>query len=292
MAMRVDISEIKTYRQCPRKWQFTSRNAYHMRPVVTPRHFTFGTIFHEALHQLYLGANPDKVLQWVGEQIDVANNPGEAALLSMIRGYIDEVLPQDLERYEIIEVEHHFEEPLTENIKLCGSIDMIAYDREEQALVAFEHKTCKNFRTGAYLALDDQLRVYNWVLSRMAIHDVKHNHPKCGGVILNETRKLLRKFENKRQIHNESSIELEEYVRSLKLPVLSLERTQAMLKIAAPQPCADFMSCQMCEFNSICETYGTKRIPVEEQLLDEFQMEFQKRECDHLDEKAEREVMK
>lgn len=286
--MKVDISEIKTFRQCPRKWQFTSRNQMHMRPAVTPRHFTFGTIFHEALHQLYLGANPDKVLEWVQQQSDVANNPGEAALQSMVRGYIDELLVEDLENYEILEIEHHFEEPLTPQTNICGSIDMLAIDRRDGKLYGFEHKTCKNFRTGAYLALDDQLRVYNWELYR-ASRKIK-NRPQVGGVILNETRKLLRKFENRRQIHNEPLEDLMEYITSLGDVVHSME-VKCSNTSSVPQPCADYMSCQMCEYATICETYGTQRLPNEDVILSEFAMEFQKRECDHLDEKVEREVM-
>lgn len=284
--MRVDVSEIKTYRQCPRKWQLSSRNQMHLRPINIPRHFTFGTIFHEALHQLYLGADPAKVLKWTKSQID-PNTPSELALPSMIEGYIENLLEEDLERYEVLEVEHHFEEKFTADAFLCGSIDMIAIDRETNTLVGFEHKTCKNFRTGAYLHLDDQLRVYNWVLHCMALRlDTKI---EVGGIVLNETRKLLRKFENKRQIHNEPFPSLLRYINSLASTVHDL--TQSVYSSYDPQPCADFMHCQMCEFNTICETYGTDELPVQDEILKEFELEFQERECDHLDEKIEREVM-
>lgn len=285
--MRVDVSEIKTYRQCPRKWQFSSRNQMHLRPIVTPRHFTFGTIFHEALHQLYLGADPDKVLEWTKNQID-PNTPSELALPSMVEGYIENLLDKDLERYEILEVEHHFEEKFTADSFLCGSIDMIAIDRQTNELVGFEHKTCKNFRSGAYLHLDDQLRVYNWVLYCIASR--LPGNPEVGGVVLNETRKLLRKFENKRQIHNEPFSVLLRYINSLAHTVHNLE--DSVYSSYDPQPCADFMSCQMCEFNTICETYGTDELPSQSEILSEFNLEFQERECDHLDEKIEREVLK
>lgn len=286
--MRVDVSEIKTFRHCPRKWQFSSRNQMHLRPTVTPRHFTFGTIFHEALHQLYLGASADKVLDWVQSQID-PNTPSEMALPSMIRGYIDNLLADDLQRYQILEVEHQFSYPISyvPAIDLCGSIDMLAIERKTNTLYGFEHKTCKNFRTGAYLALDDQLRVYNWILYQIA--PTFPSNPKVGGVILNETRKLLRQFDNKRHTHNESLPALQQYINTLRGTTKSISSATETPNLV--QPCADFMSCQMCEFATICETYGTQQLPPESQILEEFELEFQKRECDHLDEKVEREVM-
>ena len=60
--MKVDVSEIKTFKACKRQWQLTSRNKFHLRPMITPPAFAFGTIFHEALAQLYL----DVPLQGMG----------------------------------------------------------------------------------------------------------------------------------------------------------------------------------------------------------------------------------
>ena len=191
--MRVDVSEIKTFKACRRQWQLSSRNRFHMRPIVTPPQFALGTIFHESLAQLYLGVSLDKVMSMVRREMQTDN---DAALLAMIPGYYKNVLPYDLDRFTVLDIEHHFDiapttsdgeylfplEPATDpktgelmyddngdpimkpSLTICGSIDMIVIDKETNEIFGFEHKTCKNFRDESYLWMDEQPRVYTWAL--------------------------------------------------------------------------------------------------------------------------------
>lgn len=191
--MKVDVSEIKTFKACRRQWQLSSRNRFHMRPIVTPTQFALGTIFHEALAQMYLGVSLDKVMEMVRREMQTDN---DAALLAMIPGYYKNVLPDDLDRFTVLDIEHHFEiapttsdgeylfplqaktnaqtgeveydsngEPVWEpSLTICGSIDMIVIDKETNEIFGFEHKTCKNFRDESYLWMDEQPRVYTWAL--------------------------------------------------------------------------------------------------------------------------------
>lgn len=193
--MRVDVSEIKTFKACKRQWQLTSRNKFHLRPMVTPPAFAFGTIFHEALAQLYLDVPLDKVMEMVRREMQ---SDTDAALLAMVPGYYKNVLPDDLERFTVLDIEHHFNiipttsfgeylfplvpstdpktgeriydangNPVMEpGLTICGSIDMIVLDKEEGKIYGFEHKTCKNFRDESYLWLDEQPRVYTWALKK------------------------------------------------------------------------------------------------------------------------------
>lgn len=193
--MKVDVSEIKTFKACKRQWQLTSRNKFHLRPMVTPPAFAFGTIFHEALAQLYLDVPLDKVMEMVRREMQ---SDTDAALLAMVPGYYRNVLPDDLERFTVLDIEHHFNivpttsfgeylfplvpstdpktgeriydangNPVMEpSLTICGSIDMIVLDREEGKIYGFEHKTCKNFRDESYLWLDEQPRVYTWALKK------------------------------------------------------------------------------------------------------------------------------
>lgn len=193
--MKVDVSEIKTFKACKRQWQLTSRNKFHLRPMVTPPAFAFGTIFHEALAQLYLDVPLDKVMEMVRREMQ---SDTDAALLAMVPGYYKNVLPDDLERFTVLDIEHHFNivpttsfgeylfplipstdsktgeriydangDPVMEpSLTICGSIDMIVLDREEGKIYGFEHKTCKNFRDESYLWLDEQPRVYTWALKK------------------------------------------------------------------------------------------------------------------------------
>jgi hypothetical protein len=161
--------------------------------MVTPPAFAFGTIFHEALAQLYLDVPLDKVMEMVRREMQ---SDTDAALLAMVPGYYKNVLPDDLERFTVLDIEHHFNivpttsfgeylfplvpstdpktgeriydvngNPIMEpSLTICGSIDMIVLDKEEGKIYGFEHKTCKNFRDESYLWLDEQPRVYTWAL--------------------------------------------------------------------------------------------------------------------------------
>ena len=191
--MRVDVSEIKTFKACRRQWQLSSRNKFHLRPIVTPPQFALGTIFHESLAQLYLGVSLDKVMAMVRREMQSDN---DAALLAMIPGYYNKVLPGDLDRFTVLDIEHHFEiAPTTSDgeylfpvehvvdtktgelcyddngdpimapsLTICGSIDMIVLDKLQNKIYGFEHKTCKSFRDESYLWMDEQPRVYTWAL--------------------------------------------------------------------------------------------------------------------------------
>lgn len=192
--MRVDVSEIKTFKACRRQWQLSSRNKFHLRPKVTPPSFALGTIFHESLAQLYLGVSLEKVMEMVRREM---NPDTDAALLAMIPGYYKNVLPGDLDRFQVLDIEHHFDiAPVTSNgeylfpiehakdaqgnhlygdngdpimvpsLTICGSIDMIVLDKMENKIYGFEHKTCKNFRDESYLWMDEQPRVYTWALQQ------------------------------------------------------------------------------------------------------------------------------
>ena len=190
--MKVDVSEIKTFKACRRQWQLSSRNRFHIRPIVTPPQFALGTIFHESLAQLYLGVSLDKVMAMVRREMKTDN---DAALLAMIPGYYSKVLPGDLDRFTVLDIEHHFDIPpvtsdgeylfpieqaknadgtdmyddsgdpvMVPSLTICGSIDMIVLDKYENKIYGFEHKTCKNFRDESFLWMDEQPRVYTWAL--------------------------------------------------------------------------------------------------------------------------------
>ena len=203
--MKVDVSEIKTFKACRRQWQLSSRNRFHMRPLVTPPQFALGTIFHESLAQLYLGVSLDKVMAMVRREMKTDN---DAALLAMIPGYYNKVLPGDLDRFKVLDIEWHFEVPPTTSdgeylfpiehqvdaktgelcyddngdpimepsLVVCGSIDMIVLDPVENKIYGFEHKTCKNFRDESYLWMDEQPRVYTWALKEYVRN---YNEKQC-----------------------------------------------------------------------------------------------------------------
>lgn len=314
--MKVDVSEIKTFKSCRRQWQLSSRNKFHMRPIVTPPQFALGTIFHESLAQLYLGVPLDKVMSMVRREMQTDN---DAALLAMIPGYYKNVLPGDLDRYKVLDIEHHFEiapktsdgeylfplepavnkatgevqydangEPLmVSSLLVCGSIDMIVLDEAQNKIYGFEHKTCKSFRDESYLWMDEQPRVYTWALKEYVKEYNEKHGTDCtlGGVYLNEVKKLLRQFQYQRTLCTYTDEDLDNFMRAFFEDCLSCKHAVDSDSYAAPKP--SYFNCNMCSFKTICTTYMYANINKED-VLDEFSEEFVERTEDHLEEKTER----
>lgn len=317
--MRVDVSEIKAYKGCKRQWKLSSRNGFHLRPIVTPSHFALGTIFHESLHQMYLGVSLDKIMSFVRKEI---HEDSEAALLAMVPGYYNKVLPDDLDRYKVLDIEHYFHfiptdpetgEILEPNVEVCGSIDMIALDVAENRIYGFEHKTCKSFRDSSFMWMDEQPRIYTWALHQY-VHEYnqkqynawqarcaqyEHDNPglMCpeefpkpvglGGIYINEVKKLLRGFQYQRTLCTYPYDDLTNFLRSFFGTCSACRRSVAENDPAYPVP--SYFSCKMCDFKTICETYMYSTLD-KDTVIKEFQEEFMIRETDHLDEKAERSV--
>lgn len=315
--MKIDVSEIKTFKACRRQWQLSSRNRFHLRPRVTPTQFALGTIFHEALAELYLGVDFDKVMEMVKREISTDN---DAALLAMIPGYYREVLPGDLDRFKVLEIEHHFEiapqtddgtylfptehkvnketgeyeydadgNPIMESsVLIVGSIDMIVLDKEQNKIYGFEHKTCKSFRDPSYLWMDEQPRVYTWALEAY-IKAYNQKHPDApatlGGVYLNEVKKLLRQFQYQRTLCEYTKEDMDNFMEAFFNDCTQCKHAVDNNSYAAPKP--SYFTCQMCSFNTICSTYMYANLN-KDAVLNEFSEEFVERGEDHLEEKAER----
>lgn len=314
--MRVDVSEIKTFKACRRQWQLSSRNKFHMRPIVTPPQFALGTIFHESLAQMYLGVSLDKIMEMVRREMQTDN---DAALLAMVPGYYNKVLPGDLDRFRVLDIEWHFEVPPTTSdgeylfplehkvdkatgelcyddngdpimepsLVVCGSIDMIVADDALNLIYGFEHKTCKNFRDESYLWMDEQPRVYTWALKRyVADYNAKHGTDYgLGGVYLNEVKKLLRNFQYQRTLCTYSDEDLDNFMQAFFEDCTSCKHAVDNNSYAAPKP--SYFTCNMCSFKTICTTYMYANLSKDD-VLEEFKEEFVERTEDHLEEKAER----
>lgn len=308
--MKVDVSEIKTYKSCRRQWQLTSRNMFHLRPMITPSHFALGTIFHESLHMMYMGSPLDTVMKFVRQEI---SQDSEAALLAMVPGYYKNVLPGDLDRYQVLDIEHHFDfvpadletgEVIDADLHVCGSIDMIVLDPEENAIYGFEHKTCKNFRDSSFMWMDEQPRVYTYALmlyvdeynqkqmnkwlAECDRDEVCPPMPKevtLGGIYINEVKKLLRDFKYQRTLCKYPKDDLCNFMRAFFGTCCACHNSVVGNDPSYPSP--SYFGCSMCDYKTICETYMYGTLD-KDTVLNEFKEEFKVRETDHLEEKTER----
>lgn len=280
--MLIDVSEIKSFRTCRRQHLFSSRNRLHLAPKATPRPFYVGKLFHNALHKLYLGVELDKVMDEVRESI---SEPEDNCLLAMIPGYYEHVLPGDLERFIVLDIEHRFslEGPRGSNISIVGSIDMVALDVDTQQIFGFEHKSTQTFRDDTMLWMDEQPRLYTMAL----LEYVKKYNKKYGtdvtfgGIYLNEVKKLMRQFQFKRTLCVYPKDDLQNFMQGIYKSCLDIATAVATNDVG--MPCPSFMNCKLCSYSGICATYMYSTINLEE-LLEEFQEEFEVREVDHLDE--------
>lgn len=315
--MKVDVSEIKTFKACKRQWQLSSRNRFHLRPKITPKAFAMGTLFHESLAELYLGVSLDRVMDMVKKEI----TDDERALLAMIPGYATNVLPDDLDRYKVLDIEHHFEfKPFASNGELlfpeldlvvCGSIDMIVLDIYENKIYGFEHKTCKDFRDPSFMWMDEQPRVYTLALMKYVAeyNERKYNEwldacevaesnslgdttapeqptpVELGGIYMNEVRKLLRQFQYNRTLCTYSNEDMDNFMHSFFTACLSCHNMVETDSYAAPSP--SYFACKMCNFKSVCATYMYESLD-KDKIVKEFEEELVERTEDHLEEKTER----
>lgn len=312
--MRVDVSEVKTYRECKRKHQFSSRNRFHLRSTIPNPNLVFGTQFHEVLAMMYMGTSIDKILEWINAEVD--DSVHWKVMDNMAKGYYEKVYKQDKDRYVVIDIEKSFNYPvgaiddnmfpivkfiqdeenvwwgvdedgsLHEAICICGSIDMICIDVETGKLVGFEHKTAKNFRPEVYDLLDEQPRVYSWALKKiLADYHAQGKYLEVletGPVYLNQVKKLQTKFDHHRTSCEYTEGDLYNFMHAF---VNTVQHIASDGHTCNPDP--GFMKCQMCDYADLCMHYGYADIDKDD-LLGEFEGEFEVRDCDHLDEKAQR----
>ena len=307
--MRFDVSEMKTANECGRKWQLSSRNAFHMRPKVTNPNLSFGSLFHECLHTLYLGGNIDKVIQQAVQECE--GDPTQQKVIeSMLRGYYDNVLIHDLEQYQVLDIEHSvkfyiptlmvYDDTTGEldedkSVQVCGSIDMICVEKATHRVYGFEHKTASKFRPDIYIAVDEQPRVYfielqNFVRQLNEEYYVKYKEQgpySVGGIYINEVKKVQRKFEYQRRLCYYGPTQVESFMHRLDFAGRKI-RAMRDGKIACNMS-PSYMGCQMCDFAPICQMYGYGDLD-KDTVLEEFVEEYEVRTEDHLDEKVERRI--
>lgn len=279
--MRIDVSEVKAFRTCKRQWAFSSRNKLNLAPRVQPKALTFGTHFHECLHGLYTGATWEKVERYIDQNLEAQED--RKLLKNMISGYMKEVLPQDLEEYEVLDIEYRFNLGRWDGLQICGSIDMIARRKADNTIWGFEHKSAKTFKSDFMVDMDEQPALYTIALYRY----IEERHPECklGGIFFNEVKKLYTQFEWKRTPCVYSETYLESFLSSFLESCRGIILESSVLRLPSPTP--NVMNCKLCPFTKDCSYFGYS-YPSDDKVKDHMRENFQVKEVDHLDEKSTR----
>lgn len=272
--MQVSVSEINNKKACNRKWLLASRNGYYLKNRVAPVYFQTGHVFHESLHSLYMGVNIEKIFDYINRE----GGEDIIPLTTMLKGYNNEIIERDLERYEVLDIEyaftltpHYSDGSPVDDIEIIGFIDMVCVDKDENEIVGFEHKSCKSFKSEFTLKMDAQPRLYHIALDDfVAKYNVEHGtNYTNGGVIMNQVKKLLRDFKMQRDQCRYDDDDLAQFMDAFIAECTSCK--SAINSPCHPQP--SDMGCAMCSYKSVCAKYGYAQIQKEKvamELSDEF----------------------
>jgi len=182
----IHITDVKTFKSCRRRWDWSSHHRRNLEPLFTPIHFVVGKAVHFALATYYeTGELPLDVFtvymdKYIGGLKDVW--PEEMAKLvesvntckGMLENYVYWVrsTEQPDARWEVVATEQPLDDvelPGLEGSGLyyTGVLDQIIRDRETGELWIREFKTAGRDPNADWLELDDQNSMYAWAAQKM-----------------------------------------------------------------------------------------------------------------------------
>lgn len=167
----ISNSEVATFLACQRRHYYAFLYEKHgLEPKQFSTALSRGIIGHQALNTLY------NVLRET-EDIDKARHAmiltvNEIAmehnadidmlgkLLSLLKDYCDFYLEEDLENWEILQVEKYYDAPLTVDFKYGMRLDLLVRDRYTGETILIDHKFVYDFYTANQLLIDAQIPKY------------------------------------------------------------------------------------------------------------------------------------
>lgn len=184
----VHISDVRTYKSCRRRWNWSSPLRGHLEPRTTPIFFMVGKAVHYALASYYeTGEHPADVFKAYMDKAalteklwdDELKKFNESVVLGVgmlenYRRWISSVEAPD-ERWEMVATEMPYGpmpiitpwgEP-SENVLLAGRFDGIIRDKETGELWLREFKTSGREPNPQWLELDDQATIYCWAVQQI-----------------------------------------------------------------------------------------------------------------------------
>lgn len=211
--MIISVTERGTFKRCPQKWHYESRNGLSLTPVVPPQALGFGTMIHEAHEQWLLRPSADPAVI-VLEVADAAEKRIRAAYLKAVGAPAsDEELITfyenvDLAREVIVNYKAYWGSSLPDGYELVQpeqtvlipipgtshqlEATMDALIRNPAGLLfVLERKTYGQRPKLDVLEMNDQFLAYGWAVSKLGLGEV-------GGVLYDGMWK--RRLEGKRTL--------------------------------------------------------------------------------------------
>jgi len=241
MKMRTSISEIKTFRECQRKWYFSGRNGMYLRPFDIAPAFKTGSAFHDALEAMYKQEHYD--LDSIIEKHKVDEDEHDM-LKFQVKKYEENVIKHDLKTMNIIAPELSYNIELANGVILFGFIDVVYEEKKTGDIGILEHKFVRNFRSDVYNHLDEQIKAYE-----LALREI---YGQCdAGVNLNQVRKLKTKFDHAREAYKQTDEQLLHFYEEL-LDVTDHMQLLSENGVVDHPATPHWMGCSFCEYRSLC----------------------------------------
>lgn len=167
-------SMIKTFRRCPKQFQY--KYIERLKPKVLGRPLRFGTWMHELLEALNKGEdwkeqhrrNINKFRKYFEEEREMLGDlPGDT--LRTMRAYLWHYQHDD---WEVLDVEFTLEVEFPDWAIYRGKIDMLI--QNEYGLWIVDHKNLKSFPDFSYRILDAQSGLYIWAAIKNGIQVEGH----------------------------------------------------------------------------------------------------------------------
>lgn len=176
--MQLSNSKAKTFRRCPKKYEF--KYPMKLRPKAKALPLEKGSWCHALLQAHYEGKDWKKAHKrllkafnnlpdWVREEL--GEMPREC--LRIMYGYMRQY-PDDMRRYRVIDCEMDEVITLPNGLRFNIIVDLILEDLLEGGLCFWDHKFRKSFGDPDDMMLDPQLTLYFWGLERMGYKDMRY----------------------------------------------------------------------------------------------------------------------
>ncbi len=179
----IHVSDLRTYKECRRKWNYSSPLRMNLRPEHSPVYFTVGRAVHYALAEYYETQEaPELIYDRYIDAVRLSEPimPEDEKHITVGRGmctnYFDWINSpeQPDEDWKVIATEIKFKTPLfniegkkSNRIFLAGRFDGVWKHEPTGDLWLMEFKTTSRQPNANWLTLDDQASAYCWAAQQI-----------------------------------------------------------------------------------------------------------------------------
>jgi len=177
--MQISNSKLKTYRRCPKKYEY--KYTLKLRPKAKALPLEKGSWCHSLLQAYYEGKDWMKVHKeltqkflnlWEEHREELGDSlPSDCGRI--MRGYLRNY-PDDHDRYKVIDAEMDEVVTLPNGLRLNVIVDLILEDTLEGGLCFWDHKFRSKLGDPDDMMLDPQLTLYFWALEKMGYRDMRY----------------------------------------------------------------------------------------------------------------------